>query len=776
MSRAEARVVVAEEGVPEIALEGVRGSVQRTDVLFVQAVAKKLSIADYKFAWKVDCANCIIGDPENDFIYVNVSNVILTEDSTFEIAVEATNQVLSMKKGEAKLEVKVDQLPGVGELICSATEGYSWYTHFVLEAIGFSSTEPLYYEFIYYCKEKQRYAPLTIKNEQSRLETVLPTGVAEEGYMLEVGVRVYNEKGGWVQKSVKVKCKELITQTLSPVQKYDLINSMKDLHNPLSVLERDLLVSYAVAETPAVPYKTYENDTICNQQELWLHMDCIRHLVTDRYAVYGEVASEFLEEILVSEKLLDTVQWANANEASLQKYQAMAQIVMNIAGDANILTEVSRHYARLLLAEVVSKGASVDYDEFAVVLDNLALLSTDITKQESEFELMKTLIAGLIDGDSETEIQKGDNFRIERDMVNFRVDATLVQGSYDLPVELGRVTFPSPKAFLESDSYLYLSVIEWRIRTYTWIEDIDNIKSGIFTISAKYLNKTDARLTDLRLPVSIEFPLNLDTISAKDLNILRCLYFDVKASLFSSANLVSDPVDTETGVGKCYTTHLSDFAMGISTRLEGLYPIPREKEELPHDEGRKLYAIYKSPLFYFSISLGMIFLYLMLWGHCKEKAETELVTLMRSRLYAQQKNVFQDGFSKRASEESKVSKSPEDGSPETLKTHTEMELKSLRKGSSMERQQDNSGVSAEESKDDSPGKTGFGDTSVKDEYYSQDEIKVTDIPNPRETSETQEAQYNVDQTANLKYESFCVLFLVLSIVTNRHFTSIRGTS
>jgi len=735
LSRASARVLVEEPGAPVISIQGISKSVQATDILFVQAISKNENIADYLFKWRIE-GNDELKYPTNDFISIDVSKIRLTEESTFTLLVDVKNPSTG-KTGELKLEVQVESLPEIKELTCNTNEGYSWYTRFIFEAIT-NTPNKVYYEFVYYNQEKQKFVPLTIKNEQARLETVLPTGIANKAHELEVGVKVYNEKGGWVQKNVKVKSRERVTNALSLIGKYYLINSMKDLRNSLNILERDLLISYAISETPAIPYKTYENDTVCNQQELWLHMDCIRKIVTDRYEIYGEVGNEYLEKILVSDKLINNILYMNEYEHSIQSYQAIAQIIINIAKDETILTETSRHYARILLSQTISKGIISDYNEFATALNNLAVLSTDSKRQEDEFKLMKSLIAWLIEGESEISIRGGEDFFVKHDLVNYRVDATVVQGSYDMEIKLGRVTFPRPNTFLDRNNYLYLSVIEWRIPSYSWAKDITNIQSKVFTIFAKHLNGSYAELTELNTPVTIEFPLELNKITAKELNILRCLYFNKKTKLFSIEGLNSIIINIKTAIGTCRTFHLSDFTIGTFTKSEAVFPFPKNREIIIEEDTNKLHAIHKSPLFYFTVALVIMFLYLLLWGYCKEKAELELALFMKSKLYLKQKETLQDG-----------------PLANTKKAPKEIELKTLTNQSYAD--------SVNESKVEDIKL--FHDPKIinkdlkKAETFSQDEIKVAET----QKSEVTEPQINAEQIIDLKRKGFCTLFLVLSL-------------
>eukprot|EP00826_Nyctotherus_ovalis_P044304 TRINITY_DN4776_c0_g3_i1.p1 TRINITY_DN4776_c0_g3~~TRINITY_DN4776_c0_g3_i1.p1 ORF type:complete len:310 (-),score=55.16 TRINITY_DN4776_c0_g3_i1:602-1531(-) len=91
------------------------------------------------------------------------------------------------------------------------------------------------------------------------------------------------------------------------------------------------------------------------------------------------------------------------------------------------------------------------------------------------------------------------------------------------------------------------------------------------------------------------------------------------------------------------TNHLTDFAMVIPA--EGSIVFSHKKpaeEQILIPEELKVYKVHRSPLFWFTIALTLVFIYFLLWAYCKEKSEYELGSFIHNKAYDNQKLFFQD--------------------------------------------------------------------------------------------------------------------------------------
>lgn len=132
--------------------------------------------------------------------------------------------------------IPIDVLPQPGEILVAPTTGIAWETDYTIEAEDFtidSANGLLYYEFVYFDPEINEYIPITMLRELNKVIVNFPN---EIGSQIEVGVKVYNEHGGWVMKITFVTVNEPENK-LTPKESYEKILSTVDPFNPSEVIK-----------------------------------------------------------------------------------------------------------------------------------------------------------------------------------------------------------------------------------------------------------------------------------------------------------------------------------------------------------------------------------------------------------------------------------------------------------------------------------------------------------------------------------------------------------
>jgi len=642
-STAHANVTISSRNGPVIILEGPTKNVQQNDIIFIQAVSKRYPLSNYTFRWEIhECKEipCYYAGPTKDFIRVNVSRVNPESDGTFGVEVFATD-ILTGSTGRAGLTIKIDPLPTLGNLVISPNEGDAWTTNFTITAKGFITADgKILYEFLYQKPGKTAFTSISVKSEAASIVTILPQGASDKEYLLPVAVRAYNYYGGYVMQNTTIKVK-VPAQRANVLEQYEILKNRADSQDPSSILGKALLATSLLSDrVDTVPIPRPE-DIPCNGQGTYANGKCICN-PTYRARIDCSISDDqFTQESSLAGEILNDANKLMIVERSNDKTSAIAQVVVNIATKPDLLNTTTRNLARDLLEKTINETSSIDTEDLASAIDTVSVMSDISSIRQKEYTQVRKILDYFIELRAKNIDARVGNETIVQTFTNMKSQAAMLRGTYNVTLDMDNVKFPSTLSFLNnSDDYVTLHVIEWKTPIYNWAEDFSKVRSNIVSIELKDLKGGIRRVANIPQPINITFPLPVSTITARDLTALRCVYYENLTNMFSIEGLNFLSLDLDNGTGACQTTHLTDFAMSVPSVNLGPLPPPERKDPTIFGFEFNIYEIHKSPLFWFTIAVTVIFIYFWVWSYCKEKSENELVTLMRSRVYQEQKDFF----------------------------------------------------------------------------------------------------------------------------------------
>ena len=636
---ASARVTISPAAGPVLTLSAPDGPVQKNDIITISAALQNgQALSSYYFTWTVDScldSGCIYGNIGNDFVRVAVGRVNFTTYSNkFKVTLLLTSKATGAT-AQGSVWVEVDSLPTPGIVTISPTDGYAWSTNYTVLATDFTvASGKLLYKVFYMMAGTSELVPVSLKTEGSSHTTQFPAGSAWYDYSMTVVVRVYNERGGYIQVNKTFACKELSGSTSSTVvTQYQTLKSAADQNNPQDLLARTLLGSLLFT-SPNV-----SSTTLCSGQGVLTNGHCICNLDFSQRSDCSISDSQFALETQLAGTLLNDTKALLALEPSSSKQAAGFEVVLKITGKPDLLSASTRALARDILANCTANdSAAWTYSELARAIDGVAVL----TNKSEEFAQIRTLIGRLIEKQVANVNLTYGNEVVDSDVENFRVRSVLTRGSLNATINMSNIVFPTTLAMLnDTDEYVRISVVEWDTAVYAWSGDYPRTRTNAISIEARSLQGVTKKIDNLLSPISITFPLETASISAQDLTALRCMYYVEASDQYSISGMKFIAIDLDRELGKCEAYHMTDFVMGVPSG--GIYILPSTEEETTVFGAKvKIYKLYMSPLFWFTVSVTLLCSYLCLWAYCKEKSENELVDLMRSKAYMEQKDFFQE--------------------------------------------------------------------------------------------------------------------------------------
>ncbi len=603
-------------------------------------------LSSYSFSWAIDTclsAGCIYGSSYNDFVRVAVGRVDLSSGYKFKATLTVTDKTTGVS-AQGSVWVEVDQLPVAGQISIYPTDGYAWSTNYTVTASGFSvASGKLYYRFYYMKTGSTELIPVSLRTEASSLTTQFPAGSTWYDYAMTVFVRAYNERGGHIDISTTFTSKTPSSATAysTVVSQYETLKGSVDQNDPASLLKQALLGTLLLSKINETS-GSQTGSQACNGQGVMNNGNCICNLDYAKRTDCSISDAEFALETQLAAKLLGDTASLVQTEPSSAKYETAFQIVLNVADKEDMLDQSARAVARNLLLICTNTTTVPDsYTDLAKAIDGVAVMS-NTNAAEKEFAQMKTLIDRLVVKQLEKVNLTSGSDVIDSRMDNVRIRSVLTRGSLNATINMGNIVFPTTLVMLNNtDTYVRLSVAEWDTPVYSWISDYAKARSNVISIEVRTIDGATKNITSLSAPVNIAFPLSTGSISAQDLTALRCMYYNNYSGQYLLAGMKFVSIDLENEVGNCQAFHFTDFVMAVPTG--GMYILPDSDDDTTLFGAKvKVYKLYLSPLFWFTVSVTIICGYLCLWAYCKEKSENELVDLMRNKAYLEQKDFFQE--------------------------------------------------------------------------------------------------------------------------------------
>jgi hypothetical protein len=182
--------------------------------------------------------------------------------------------------------------------------------------------------------------------------------------------------------------------------------------------------------------------------------------------------------------------------------------------------------------------------------------------------------------------------------------------------------------------------VEYKIEVYGWAVNTSNIKSDLISVNIRSSNGTLITFKDLTIPINITFNLDIDQLTSYELTNIRCMSYNGSKFVAEGTSILN--IDLKNSIGICSTIHLTDFVLMIPEEGNYIFDVYHPDPIPPYIVNDK-YKIYKSSLFWFTISLSLIFCYLLLWGYCKEKSEAEFLLLLKDRQHISLEKIIQSG-------------------------------------------------------------------------------------------------------------------------------------
>ena len=601
-------------------------------------------MSSHSFSWTVEnctTAGCIHGSSNLDQVRISVNNVNFTSgyySYKFKVSVLIVDRLTGLS-AQTSLWLQAEPLPSAGVLSISPAEGISWATNFTIKAMGFASASgKVYYEFFCVKPDTGALIPISARTEAYSIVTPLPPGLESEDFDMTVMVKAYNTRGGYIKVVARFRCEPPISEASTVVEKYNGLKSSGDVHNPIDMLRWALMGSLLLSDlNESVVATAQSGELVCNGHGVMSNGNCICNLDYSKRANCTISDTDFaLETQLAATLLSDTASLLNL-EPSAQKHSVAFYTLLNIVNKQDLLNSTTRSLARNLLI-ICTEETSESVTDLARAIDGVSSMSN-----AKEYEQLHTLITRLVGRQLDSLWRASGDEIATTTTASFRTRSALIQGSLNVTINMGSVVFPSSLSMLnDTDEYVHLFITEWYVPVYAWINEYSRAKSGVVSIEMRTEKGEVKSVNDLQMPINISFPLEAATLSAQDLNEMRCLFYNRSEDTYSTSGMRFVSVDLEKALGTCQAYHLTDFVMGVPTG--GAYVLPGAQTEETTIFGVRLRFsdLHKSPIFWLTISLTLICGYLCLWAYCKEKSENELAGMMRSKAYIEQKDLFRE--------------------------------------------------------------------------------------------------------------------------------------
>lgn len=662
----EAFIEIANADSLSVALEGPQHVVQPHESLFVYSVVNEMEHSVHRIEWEVEDCSAVFGTMPEECGNVGCSECVLKDVSEHYVKIELSDWNIAGKEfnivmkvipigGTAaiatrKKKIVVDSVPTPGKLIVTPTDGKAWSTTYTLAAENFKNgAKSIYYNFFYRHLSDAAYMPIALKSESNSISTQLPVGFAGDDYSIEMIVRGYNAGGGYTEAKTMIKS-SVPYESVNATEQYERAKKSMDKNDLEDVMRNALLGSLMLKFKNDTKPSADSTSLVCNGHGVWIHDQCYcdpfygtRHdcsihdtEVLDNQKLAGEILSDIKDKATI--------------EASSEVNNTIVQIIVNIANKPDILTEEIRTMARDLLNATFTEGVSVDHKELAKAIDSVAVLSGNSKglseeeyKKEAEHEFNQ--VYQLVDLLLTKEIKVDPTVKkISYDLQNLNVETYIYSSNKDDQLNNGILEIDSVKSLMgSSKGHMKLTMVEWKTPIYTWTIQYPVVKTNVISVYAKDSEDNEMAVANLAKPIVIKFPLDVEKTSAVELTNIRCMSHNKAEALFRVEEMHVELIDVKNQLGICETYHLTDFAMVIPSEGSILFPNKTQQVVvIEPEEIIKKYVVYRSPLFWFTIAITILFSYLTLWACCKERSEFELVGLMRNKAYSDQKGFFQD--------------------------------------------------------------------------------------------------------------------------------------
>ena len=648
ISNATSFAFISGQGTPALNLIGPTRIVQPSENITIRINLTWQSFANSTFTWTITgCPGmfCILGRTDWDMINIKVSNVTLTSDGKFTVTQTVYNRATG-KYTQNSIDIQVDTLPTLGQFSVLPSSGYAWVTNFTLQAASFSLPQGVvYYQFGFIQSDTGLFTPLTSNRITSSITTQLPS---LNNSVMEVAVRALNQNGGYVQASCIIKVTQAPGITsLSVLEKYNKMKLTGDVYDPSSLLMQAALGSLLLSQkndTSLRPNTSYPSDySPCNGNGIWITGKGCQCNYGYRKRLDCSLSDEqFSNESKLAVTIISDCANLSSVEPSKSKYSTIFNTMVTILSKSDLLNKTIKTQARNIIEACLNNTTDIYPTALAQAIDSVAFISsgqqglndfTQVSRMISMLSSMQSNIGNSIKGNETTK----------SNMTNFNLQTAVLRGSHNISINMSNIQFPNSLAFLNNtDNYVRISVVEWKIPVYSWISGYSNIKTGITSINIDGITGNSTNITNLSQPINITFPIDVSQMSTKNLTWTKCMYYDNKTNHFITSGMKLLRIDLNQSLGYCQTTHLSDFAMGIPIPLPYSGPIPIYVPPVILNPTTSIYEVHRSPLFWFTISITLILGYLCCWAYCKERSENELAKLMRSKQYVEQKDLFQD--------------------------------------------------------------------------------------------------------------------------------------
>ena len=639
-------VYISSSGTPPMNLIGPTDVVQPNQIINVRVNLTNYPLSNYSFYWVVTgCPDlcCYQGNTALDFINIKVWNITLP---TFSVTAYVTDKS-NGRSTICSLDIEVDVVPTLGSLIVTPSSGFAWYTNFTLQATMFSLPRgSIYYQFGILTQDTNQFIPLSLNRISSSLTTQLPAfNSSQSNTYVQVVVRASNKNGGYVQANSFIRIiQSPIISSISVLEKYNQLKQSADLFDSGAVLAQVIIGSLLLS--PKNDSSISLNTTFapgfspCHGNGFWSNgkgCQCNAGYKSRQDCSLSD--AQFLNESTLAATIVSDCINLTSQEPSKSKYPAIYNAMQTIITKPDLLNFTTKATIRNVIENCLNNTKDISPTGLAQAIDTVSYISTGQQGQK-DFAQIKRLISGLTSLQSSIANSAIGNETVTNNLTNFKIQSTVLRGSQNVSINMGNIQFPNSIAFLNNtDNYVKLSVVEWKLPIYSWIKGYSNLKSGTVTIDVEGISGKIVNITE---PINITFPMNVSQISSKNLTQTKCLYYDNKSGQFIISGMKLLKIDLNQSIGSCQTSHLSDFAMGIPTPSPYSGPIPRYIQPVITEITRNIYEIHRSPLFWFTISITLILGYLCCWAYCKERSEEELAKLMRLSQYAEQKDFFQD--------------------------------------------------------------------------------------------------------------------------------------
>ena len=609
----------------EVVLAYLRGSL--TDLTFLWEVENCLSYVN-NFTKISECSQYLFDGNTREFVKLDISKMQLDTDQVrIKLSISNANEVMSMF-----FAIKIKKPPKSGDFLIAPRTGIAWDTNFRLEARGFdASNGQLSYEFIYFDLDLNEYVPLTMITGQTQIIANLPAGEVNNDSRLEVGVRVYSKEGAWT-----IKTRSVISKP--PEDNIKLIDRYKQILNNVDPLNPTEIIKQIVSGTLMLTNKVSAEDIgnkkgrECNSHGILVGKVCLCYEGYNKRLDCSLSDNKLIEEAELAKSLLLTIKEIIDKEPSWLKNIILGQAVVNIAKQSDLLDNDDRILARNLLEAIISQGVIINSKDLAKAISSLLILSEN-NKAEEEFNQVKNLISLCLNMALTNSLKQN----IELNTENFNARSIM---TYPLPGPIEQIDIlglPFMRALFENiTDYIVIDIVEYKVKVYGWAANALNIKSNVISVDIKNSNGKPLILKNLTIPTNITFKLDIDNLTTNDLTNMRCMSYDGSKFVVEGTRIVN--IDLERGIAICSTTHLSEFVLMIPEEGNFIFDFHFSNHIPPYIVDDK-YKLYKSSLFWFTISLSLVFCYLLLWGYCKGISEAELSLLMNH-----QHDYLEDGF------------------------------------------------------------------------------------------------------------------------------------